>query len=110
MIKRFCFRSLEPNRRFYGFIGTVYLQDATVILVPELEKDEEFRQFKNQIPFSKDRDEKAGERLRMRQEIFQKLEEQKMIRRKKPKNSSYDPRNGIYMERYLTVVREVAEE
>jgi len=91
MIKRLCCRWLESNHRFYRFIGTVYLQDATAIPVPKLEKDEEFGQFKNQILFSKDRDEKARERLKMRQEVLQELEEQKMIRRKKPKNSSYDP-------------------
>ncbi|KAK4527013.1 hypothetical protein GAYE_SCF31G4934 [Galdieria yellowstonensis] len=110
MLKRLCFHWLEPSHRFYRFIGTVYLQDAAIIPIPELERDEEFRQFKNQILFSKDRDEKTKERLRIRQEVLQELEEQGMIRRKKPKNSSYDPRNGIYMESYLTTVREVAEE
>jgi len=110
MMKRLCFRWLEPQHHFYRFIAAVYLQDAAIIPIPDLERDEEFRQFKNQILFSKDRDEKAKERLRMRQEILQELEAEGLVRRKKPKNSSYDPKNGIYMERYLDSVRDVAEE
>ncbi|KAK4526970.1 hypothetical protein GAYE_SCF31G4891 [Galdieria yellowstonensis] len=108
LIKKLCFRWLETDDHFYRVIGTVYLQDATIIPIPELEEDEEFQQFKNQSLSCQNRVKKAEERRR--QEKLEESTEKERCRRKKPKVSSYDPENGVYMERYLSTVREIAEE